>query len=61
MKILSIVAAALFLSACNFLEVRVDVAQRSVLDNGNQKDKVIEEDSSNKEVDKTKTVIKTIP
>ena len=55
------IVLAIFMSGCSFLEVRVEVGQRSVLDNGNHKQKKIADDNSDLEKDETKTIIKTIP
>jgi hypothetical protein len=49
---------------CNFLEVKVDVAQRSIMDKGdNTKDEYIKlgDSKSADEKDEVTTVIKTIP
>jgi len=56
-----IATTVLFIQACNFLEVRVDVGQRSVLDNGNHKAKKVSDDNSGLETDSTQTIVKTIP
>jgi len=56
-----IIVIAMFFSGCSFLEVRVEVGQRSVLDNGNHKQKKIADDNSDLDKDETKTIIKTIP
>jgi len=57
-----ILLVALTFSGCNFLEVKVDVTQRAILDKGdNTDDDYTGEGDTSNEVDKTSTIIKTIP
>ena len=50
------------LVGCNFLQVQVEITQRAVLDNGENKKKVISDNNTDEDEDITKTVIKaTVP
>jgi len=52
----------LLLQGCNFLEVRVDVVQRAILDKGDgTSDTYAKNGDTKTEEDKTTSVIKTIP
>ena len=56
--------AAIMLSGCNLLEVRVDVAQRNIMDKGDgTTDNYTKtgDTKTDEETDKTVSVIKTIP
>ena len=58
MKYIIAILILLVFSACNLLEVTVEVNQKSVLDNGNQKDKVVDETITDLKDDTTTTTIK---
>jgi len=50
------------LMGCNFLQVQVEITQRAVLDNGENKKKIISDNNTDEDEDITKTVIKaTVP
>ena len=58
------IVLVLLLNGCNLLEVRVDVAQRAIIDKGdNTKDDYnkLGDSKSTSDLDKTTTVLKTIP
>ena len=61
MKSYIFISILLMLVGCNFLEVQVEVSQRCVLDSGENKKKVIQDDNTDTDTDATETIIKTIP
>ena len=58
MKYVYAIICTMAFSACNLLEVTVEVNQKSILDNGNQKDKVVDETITDLKDDTTTTTIK---
>ena len=59
--IVAYIVISLILSGCNFLEVKVEVAQRSIMDNGDGSEDSFSKGDSRTEVDETETIIRTIP
>ena len=56
-----LVSIALLFSACNFLEVQVVTHQRSITDVGDATSDGYSYGETNKRIDRTETVVKTIP
>ena len=59
--IVTYIVISLLLSGCNFLEVKVEVAQRSIMDKGDGSNDSFSKGDSRTEVDETETIIRTIP